>query len=141
MIVFSREKDGTINVSLSGRVKKGAELHETTKGTKVRFSVSYGKQKYMNCDARFDSDAGRYASRLENGDCVHVDGTYREWNYNGKFYNSVSVEWCGTMGDIILPKMSGNSTDASSENDADTDPSSTKADLEEIAEEEEGLPF
>lgn len=100
-IVASKDKDGVVNVVMCGKISRNPELRENTKGSKVKFSIAYGKKKYMDCDAWADSEEGEIAGRLEVGDKVLVMGTHRTWEYNEKTYQSVSVDGIFPMG--VLP--------------------------------------
>ncbi len=95
-IFYSREKDGTLNVHISGKVTQAPKLSRNEKN--VNFSVSYGKSKYMNCEAWADSHAGDIAARLEVGDVVSMDGIHRTWEYNDKTYQSVTIDYISVMG-------------------------------------------
>ncbi len=98
MSIFStKEKDGTLNVLLTGKLPRDPELRETAKGNKVRFSVAYGKSKYMNVEVWADSGAGRMAGYLEKGDYVLVTGPHRSHEYNGKTYENVEADFITTM--------------------------------------------
>lgn len=97
IICFKEKEDGTVNVLVSGKVTQEPELKSNSKGNKVRFSIAYGKKKYMNVEAWSDSDTGTVAGCLEKGDIVAVTGSYREWQYNDKQYSSVTADAIFTM--------------------------------------------
>lgn len=91
-IIFSKEQDGTINVLASGKVTRDAEIKQNNHGSKVRFTIAYGKKKYQDFEAWADSEVGQVASCLEHGDDIAATGTYRSWEYNGKTYSSVDAD-------------------------------------------------
>lgn len=96
-IVAYKEKDGTINLQLTGTVSRDPEYKETKSGkTKVRFSIAYGKKKYMNCEVWEDRAASDIAARLEKGDTILVAGTHSSWERDGKQYEVLDLE-------LILP--------------------------------------
>ena len=82
MSIFSfREKDGTVNVRVSGYLTRDPKVYETV----VLFSVCYAnrpEKKYMDCKAWAKDMPGRVAACLERHDCVSVDGVYE--TYEGK---------------------------------------------------------
>lgn len=93
MAIFCfKEKDETINAFVSGKVSREPEIKSNAKGDRVKFSVSYGKKKYMEIEAWCDSAVGDMAGALEKGDVVFVTGTYRSWTYNDKTYSSVTAD-------------------------------------------------
>ena len=89
-----------MNVLISGKVSREPEIKETAKGDKVKFSVAYGKSKYMDCEAWSDSDIGRVAGLLDKGDVISVAGTHRSWEYNDKTYQSVIADMIFTLPQI-----------------------------------------
>jgi len=97
IIVFKEKEDGRINMLLSGPVTQEPQLSQ--KQDKVRFSMSYGKKKYMSCEVFTDSPLSTIAGCLEKGDYVTVMGTWREWEYNDKKYSNVTVDG------LIAPQM------------------------------------
>lgn len=99
-ILYSREQDGTLNVLIAGKVIREPELKETKNGNKIRFSVAYGKSKFMNVECWADSSVGEMAGRLEKGDSVIVTGLHNTWEYNGKQYSKLEA-------DFIQPMMAG----------------------------------
>ena len=96
-IVYSKEQDGTMNVLVCGKVVRDPELKHGNNGDRVIFSVSYGKSKFMDCEAWADSDVGSVASLLEKNDVVGVSGTHRTWEYNGKTYATLSADMIFTL--------------------------------------------
>ena len=96
-IIYSKTQDGTISVLLAGKVTRDAEIKETERATRVKFSIGYGKKQYMDCEAFADSDVGAVAALLEKGDAVAVMGEHRSWEYNGKKYQSVSADMIFTL--------------------------------------------
>lgn len=102
-IFYSKEKDGTLNVIVGGRVTRDTEYRETARGGKFRFSVQYGKGKYMNCEAWEDSPVGQTAGMLERDDVVAVMGTYRSHEYNGKTYENVEADMICTNAAVSMP--------------------------------------
>ncbi len=129
-IIYSKEQDGTLNVLVCGKVTRDAETKQNNHGTKVKFSVAYGKKKYMDCEAWMDSPAGTVAACLEAGDCVGVSGTHRTWEYNGKTYASIDADMIFT-----LPQIS-------SEPLAQSPSESASSGFEELEDDDDGeLPF
>lgn len=100
-ILYSKEQDGTMNVLVSGKLPRDPQLKRGDKGDRVKFSVCYGKGKFMDCEAWADSDIGSVASCLEKGDSVSVMGTHRTWEYNDKTYATLSADMIVTM--AVLP--------------------------------------
>jgi len=102
MSIFStKEKDGTLNILFTGKLPRDPELRETATGDKVRFSVAYGKSKYMNVETWADSGAGRMAGYLEKGDHVLVAGVFRTHEYNGKTYENVEADFITVMSHMM----------------------------------------
>ena len=136
-IIYSKDRDGVLHVALCGNVTRDPEIKENAKGDKVKFSVAYGKSKYMDCDAWADSNAGQVAGRLEKGDTVFAMGIHRSWNYNEKTYQSVSVDAVIPVGVMTMA--------ASSLPDADAQPTASEVgsagEWEELAEDDGDLPF
>ncbi len=98
MSIFAyKEKDGTMNVLCAGKVTRDPEIKQTNNGSRVKFSISYGKKKFMECEAWGDSDVGSVAGCLEKGDNIAVTGTHRSWEYNGKQYASLTVDMIFTL--------------------------------------------
>lgn len=128
-IIYCKEKDGTLNVAVAGKVSREPELKSTSKGDTIKFSVSYGKSKYMDCDTWADSDAGRIAGMLEKGDPVYVMGTHRAWEYNGKSYQSVTADLILT-GAVPAPPAAQSAA-----------PAPSAPAMEEITEDDAELPF
>lgn len=91
-ILVFKEKDGTINTVVTGKVTREPEVKSSAKGDKVKFSVAYGKKKYMQVEAWSDSDVGNIASCLEKGDIVCASGEYKEWEYNNKVYSAITAD-------------------------------------------------
>lgn len=130
-IVCSREKDGTVNVLVCGKVTRDAERKSTAHGDKVKFTVAYGKKKYQDCEAWMDSKVGEIAACLEAGDVIGAAGTHRSWEYNGKTYSSVDV-------DMIFSLVQG----APPASDASTPPASSSASFAELDDDlDSELPF
>lgn len=97
MAIFCfKEKDDTINALVSGKVSREPEIKSSTAGDRVRFSVAYGKKKFMEIEAWCNGIVGDMAGALEKGDVVLVSGTYRSWEYNAKTYSAITA-------DAILP--------------------------------------
>lgn len=79
MSIFqSREKDGTINVRVTGYLTKDPKVTDKV----VLFSVCYGKKKYIDCKCWAGDVAGQIAACLEHHDSVGVDGVYE--SYEGR---------------------------------------------------------
>lgn len=96
-IIYSKEQDGTLNVLCSGKVVRDPELKRGNNGDRVKFSICYGKKKFMDCEAWADSDIGAIAGCLEKGDMVSVMGTHRTWEYNGKNYATLTADMIMTL--------------------------------------------
>jgi single-stranded DNA-binding protein len=130
-IIYSKEQDGTLNVLMTGKITRDPELKVTNKGNKTKFSVAYGKKKYMDCEVWSDSPAGELAGCLEKGDTVLLTGSHRSWEYNDKTYHSVDV-------DAIFPMTAPAPTplDGSKSNSG-----AAEAQFEEIDVDEGELPF
>lgn len=92
-IIFSKEKDGTINVQVAGKVSRDPEIKQAKNGTKIRFGVNYGKKKFINVEAWEDGEVGRIANALEKGDPVLAAGTYETWEYNDQQYSVVRADF------------------------------------------------
>lgn len=132
IFVFREKEDNRINMLLGGTVTQEPKLSQ--KGDKLRFSVCYGKKKYMNCEVYLDSPLSGAAQCLEHGDCVAVMGTWREWEYNGKNYSSLSVD--ALIPPAVVPAASASKEERGSANGEAVPPGFTEE------EEEEGeLPF
>lgn len=131
IIVFREKEDNRINMLLSGPVTQEPQLSQ--KQDKVRFSMCYGKKKYMSCEVFCDSPLSTIAGCLEKGDFVTVMGTWREWEYNGKKYSSVTADG------LIVPQMpsAAPETPAKAQPGNDVPPGFT----EEPEEEDGELPF
>ena len=96
-IIYSRTQDGTLNVMLSGKVVRDAEIKQTGNISRVKFTVAYGKKQYMDCETYADSDVGAIASCLEKNDTILVMGVHNTWQYKEKNYQSVAADFIGTM--------------------------------------------
>ena len=132
-IFYSKEKDGTMNVLVFGKVSREPELKVGQKANRVKFSVYYGQKKYMECEAWEDSDSGAMAKLLEKDDPIMCAGTYRTWEYNDKTYSSLSVDFLNTM---YAPPPPSNAAPLDGENEP------SKGTIDEIlGDQEEGLPF
>lgn len=131
-ILCFKEKDGTVNVLLSGKVSREPEIKSSQKGDKVRFSLAYGKSKFMNVEAWADSDMGRVAGVLEKGDSVCVMGEHRAWTHEDKQYQCVTA-------DMILTGAVIPSAPASAPAPSADPTSQTK--MTEITEDDAQLPF
>ncbi len=91
-ILYSKEADGTLNVLVFGKVSRDAEVKSGQNGSRVKFSVCYGKSKFMDCEAWADSDVGGIAACLEKGDLIGVSGVHRSWEYKDKKYSSLTAD-------------------------------------------------
>lgn len=89
-ILCFKEKDGTLNVMVAGRVQKAPML--TAGGRKLGFSVRYGKGKFMNVDAWENSGAWDTAGMLEKDDAVAVIGVHTSREHDGKTYESLNAD-------------------------------------------------
>lgn len=97
-IIYSKENDGTLNVMCAGKVVRDPELKEGNRGNFVKFSVNYGKSKFMDCEAWADSDVGSVAGCLEKGDTIAVMGTHRTWTSNsGREYKTLTADMIFTF--------------------------------------------
>lgn len=96
-IIFSKQNDGTVNVLCAGRVVRDPEVKEGNHGTRVKFTVGYGKKQYMDCEAWADNDVGSVASCLEKDDLIAVMGTHRSWEYNEKTYSTLTADMIFTL--------------------------------------------
>ena len=105
-ILCFKEKDGTVNMLVTGKVTREPELKEGNRGNKIKFSVAYGKKKYMNIETWEDSDAAAVAQCLEKGDTVSVSGYWSQWEHNEKTYSSLTADYIGIMmppHDVAVP--------------------------------------
>ena len=98
-IIYSREQDKTLNVFVCGKVVRDPEIKQGNNGSgsRVKFSVCYGKKKFMDCEAWADSDVGAVAGCLEKGDLIGVIGTHRTWEYQDRQYSTLSADGIFTM--------------------------------------------
>lgn len=134
-IIYSKEKDGTLNVLVSGRVSREPLVRENERGGKVKFSVNYGKSKFMECEVWSDRhDAYGIAGRLEKGDEIAVMGTHSSWMYNDKQYECVTADMLITSTVPLVPVRDSGAVPTSTANPV------TAQDFEEL-EEEDSLPF
>lgn len=90
IFVFREKGEDTLNMIVAGKVSRDAELNQ--KGDRYKFSVCYGKSKFMNCEAYVDGVCGPLAACLEKDDGVVVFGKWREWEYDGKTYSSLTAD-------------------------------------------------
>lgn len=101
MALFAfKEKDGTINMLLTGTVMREPEL--TKKGDTVKLSVAYGKKKYQNVQTWANSHAGRLAGCLEQGDHILAAGTWEQWEYDGKQYDTLRADFLEVQQDAPM---------------------------------------
>lgn len=129
-IFYSKEKDGTLNVHVSGYVTKDPKVTDKV----VLFSVCYGKQKYMDCKAWGNETAGKIAACLERHDAVSVDGVYEEFEgRDGQLRKQISVDGIFPM---IVPA-------AAPERDQPKDAAQTQqsSTLEDLSDSDPDLPF
>lgn len=98
-LVF-KEKDGAINMIVTGQLTREPELNR--KGDTVKFSVAYGKKKYRNVQAWADSHAGRLAGCLEKGDHVLAAGVWEQWDYDGKSYDALKADYLAVQEDAPM---------------------------------------
>ena len=93
-IIYSKEQDGTLNVLVCGKVVRDPEIKQGNNGSgsRVKFSICYGKKKFMDCEAWSDSDVGAVAGCLEKGDVIGVAGTHRTWEYQDRQYSTLSAD-------------------------------------------------
>lgn len=88
-IIFSKEKDGTINVHAAGYVTKEPKVYDKV----VLFGVCYGKSKYLDCKCWRNDIPGQIAECLEKHDVVTVDGVYESYeNKDGDTKWQASVD-------------------------------------------------
>ena len=74
-IFFSKERDGTLNVRVTGYVTKAPKVTEKI----ILFSVCYGRKKYIDCKAWKRHLPGELASLLERHDYVSVEGVFETY--------------------------------------------------------------
>ena len=91
-ILCYKEKDGTLNALVSGKVTRDPVIKSNRSGNYVSFSVAYGKKKYMTVEAWQDNPVGAVAENLERGEVVMVTGSYRSWEYDGKEYSALTAD-------------------------------------------------
>lgn len=98
-IIYSKEQDGTLNVLVCGKVVRDPEIKQGNNGSgsRVKFSICYGKKKFMDCEAWADSDVGSVAGLIEKGDVIGVMGTHRTWEYQDRQYSTLSADMIITM--------------------------------------------
>ena len=112
-VFFFKEKDGTQNIMVSGAVSREPEIKETKSGKcKIRWSVRYGKKKYMDCECWEDSPCAKTAGMLEKDDTGVFCGTLRSYEYNGKTYTNIDVDTIvsGTMPTVEAPASTPQTT-------------------------------
>lgn len=102
IFVFREKGEETLNMIVAGKVSRDAELN--AKGDRYKFSVCYGKSKFMNCEAYVDGACGALAACLEKDDGVVVFGKWREWGYEGKMYSSLTADHIAVQ---QVPQMDG----------------------------------
>lgn len=129
-IIRYREDDGTLDVMASGYVTRNPELKGNPGKERVKFAISYGKKKYLDCEAWADSDAGKLAGCLEKSDTITVYGTERSWEYGGKTYTILTVD---AIHPVIVPNDQSIAPDAQDLSGAGEYP--------ELKDDDEGLPF
>ena len=104
-ILQTREKDGTVNIQIAGKVSQDPRYNQ--KGDRINFSVMYGKNKFMNCQAYADTPAGFFIGFLEKGDHVLLTGIYEEWEREGKKYSALKVDFAtvqpAPQNDTVIP--------------------------------------
>lgn len=135
-IIAFKEKDGTINMTITGNVSRDPELKDGDHGGKVRFSVAYGKKKFQNVEVFADSTAGHLSSWLEKGDRVSVSGTWEAWEYNGKKYDVLRADFIQVQQDFPAGEENGADERKTAQN-----AKSEQSVMDEYAEVEEDLPF
>lgn len=87
----SKQQDGTVSLRVCGYVTKTPYIPDSKKV--VLFTVSYGKDKYMDCKAWADTAFGQLAACLEKGDEVAVDGVYERYDgKDGKPHDQLRVD-------------------------------------------------
>lgn len=138
-VFFFKEKDGTQNIMISGSVSREPEAKETKTGKmKIRWSVYYGKKKYLNCECWGDSPCAQTAGLLEKDDTGIFCGTFRSHEYNGKTYTNLDVDTivCGNVPTLDNPASAPQTT----EDAGVPDDGVTYQDILDD-EDDEGLPF
>ena len=135
-IIAFKEKDGTINMTITGNVSSDPELKDGDRGGKVRFSVAYGKKKFQSVEAFADSAAGRLAGCLEKGDRVSVSGTWESWEYNDKKYDILRADFIQVQQDAPAEEENGADARKTPKND---EPKQNV--MDEYSEVDEDLPF
>ena len=132
MSIFAyKEQDGNVNLMVCGKVVRDAEIKESgsSHGSRIKFTVNYGKKKFMDCEAWSDTDVGAIASLLEKGDVISVSGTYRSWEYSGRNYSMLSADMISTM--AAIPSY----------DDGQTEESFSSAFSDEVNDSDAELPF
>lgn len=132
--VGSKDADGILNVFMTGKVTREPKIQTTSKGDHVKFSIAYGKKKYMDCDAWADSPAGEVAACLEVGDMVMITGTHRSWEYNDKTYQSITVDGIFLQTTPLAPSVPNAPSPAAKE-------AVQAGSFEDLDDEDEELPF
>jgi single-stranded DNA-binding protein len=119
-IIYSKEQDGTLNVLVCGKVVRDPEVKQGNNGSgsRVKFSVCYGKKKYMDCEAWADSDIGAVADCLEKGDVIGVMGTHRTWEYQERQYSTLTADMIFTLSELEGYEPTASSTAPKSESDS-----------------------
>ena len=131
-IFYSKKQDGTMDVMVTGSVSQEAQL--ASNGKTVRFSVCYGKKKYMNCAVWANGPLADLVGRLEKHDVVMVSGEYQKWEYNGKNYSNVTADYVGIAGagSVATPAMP---------NSTSTPPNDDGGEFAELDDSDGDLPF
>ena len=120
MLLCFKEKDGTVNLRVTGKLARDPEFKPGNDGKqgRVKFSLCYGKSKFMNCEFWAGSTAGRLAGCLEKNDHAAVDGVYRSWTYQDKTYGVLQGEFLSVQMDA--PGDDAESVEAEMEAQAQT---------------------
>ena len=131
-IVYSKEQDGTLNVIVSGKVVRDPEIKQGNNGSgsRVKFSICYGKKKFMDCEAWAESEVGSVAGCLEKGDVISAMGTHRTWEYQGRQYSTLSADMIFTLS--VLEAYEPDVPNASPGNEPESSFSETEDSDEEL---------
>lgn len=128
MIVYSKEKDGTLNVCVAGYLTRDAYVSDKV----VLFSVCYGKHKFLDVKVwKSDTEISGIAACLEKHDRVFVSGTHESYtNKDGETKDQIVVDF---LMPISIPAAETTEPDAQDQGNAGT--------WEELNDDDGTLPF
>lgn len=130
-IIAFKEKDGTVNMAVAGNVSRDPVLQTTDKGSKVKFSVGYGKGKFQNVEAKADTPQGRLAGCLEKGDRVLVFGKWETWTYQDKSYDTLYADFISAQQDASFSEAVNTPAEPKAAQSAENSPYSDLQDTDE----------